>query len=115
MPSKARRVGKRAELKAAKALGGVKTNILGVSGPDVIDAHGNRVEVKYRTTLPKWLDEIFFSTRADVDYAVLYVKGRRDALVIHRLSKFKQGGQLSNLPDVESLSWGDADSGTSDG
>lgn len=105
MPSKARRSGKRTELKAAKDLGGKKTNILGVSGPDVIDARGNRVEVKYRTNLPQWLDAIFFSTRAEVDYAVLYVKGRRDALVIQRLSKFKQSGQLSNLPDVENVSW----------
>lgn len=105
MPSKSRQAGKRAERKAAKSLGGVKTNILGVSGPDVIDAHGNRVEVKYRSSLPQWLDAIFFDTKTEVDYAVLYVRGRRDALVIQRLSKFKQSGQLANLPDVENLSW----------
>ena len=107
MPRKSRQSGKRAERRAAKDLGGVKTNILGVSGPDVIDAHGNRVEVKYRTDLPQWLDSIFFSTRSEVDYAVLYVKGRRDALVIQRLSRFKQNGLLANLPDIENLSWGD--------
>ena len=107
MSAKQRRSSKRVELRAAKALGGVKTNILGVPGPDVIDAQGRRVEVKYRTRLPQWLDAIFFSTKAEVDYAVLYVKGRKDALVIQRLSKFKQGGQLSNLPDVENLSWED--------
>lgn len=107
MPSKSKQVGKMAERKAAKDLGGSRTKIHGVSYPDVIDALGNRVEVKYRTTLPKWLDDIFFATRAEVDYAVLYVKGRKDGLVIQRLSKFKQSGQLSTLHDIENISWGD--------
>lgn len=100
---RAKDLGKRAELRATKDLGGARSKLHGVSAPDILDAKGNRVEVKFRSSLPKWLDDIFFGTRTSVDYAVVYVKGRRDGLVVQRLSRFKEVEQVYNLPDMQNI------------
>ena len=110
MARSAKDIGKYAENKAARDLGGKRTKIRGESAPDVIDSRGKRVEAKFRTHVPKWLEEIFFDvTRAEVDYGVLYLRGQRDALIFHRLSEWQEKGLLIGVPDPEDIVWGEED------
>jgi len=59
----------------------------------------------YWYSLPEWLSEIFFGDRAYVDYALIYIQGVKDALIIHTLCQFKERLYLTGVPDPEDIEW----------
>lgn len=81
---------KRAERHVAHRLGGRRTNIPGMEGPDVSTPY-LAVEVKLRGRLPTWLklavDDAKRKANTDqTGLAVLMEKGQRNGYVLMRLS-----------------------------